>query len=234
MHDRLGTQGHGRPEKTHADDAGALQIATQSRPTTGIAGHRLFDDLQAMVTGSLLAALGIVLFNQAGLLAGGTVGLALLLNYATGLDMSLAMLATNVPFYALACLWMGREFTFKTLAAVALTALFVHLLPRGIEFAHLSPPLAALLGGLLAGIGMLVLFRHGGSLGGLNVLVLYLQEKLGWRAGKVQMLLDALILLGGGLFMADISRAASSILAVVVLNLVLVLNHRPGRYSGAT
>lgn len=197
-------------------------------------GYRLYDDLQAVLTGSLLAALGIVLFNQAGLLAGGTVGLALLLNYATGLDLSVAMLASNAPFYALACFRMGRAFTLRTLAAVALTALLAHLLPRGIQFAHLAPPLAALLGGLLAGVGMLVLFRHGGSLGGLNVLVLYLQAKLGWRAGKVQMLLDALILIGGSLFMADVMRSASSILAVVVLNLVLILNHRPGRYTAAS
>lgn len=190
-----------------------------------------FDDLQALLTGSLLAALGIVLFNQAGLLAGGTVGLALLINYSTGLELSLAMLASNTPFYVLACLRMGRSFTAKTLAAVGVTALLAHLLPRGIEFAHLSPPLAALLGGLLAGIGMLILFRHGGSLGGLNVLVLFLQDKFGWRAGKVQMGLDAAILLGGALYLSDAARAASSLLGVLVLNLVLILNHRPGSYT---
>lgn len=208
----------------------AAPRSTVSNPS---AGHRPYEDLQALLTGTLLGALGIVLFNQAGLLAGGTVGLALLLNYATGLDLSLAMLVANAPFYALACLRMGREFTFKTLAAVALAALFVHLLPRGIEFSHLSPLLAAVLGGLLAGIGMLVLFRHRASLGGVNVMVLYLHDRLGWNAGKVQMLLDAAILLGGGLLLADLPRAAASLLAVVVLNLVLTFNHRPGRYTAA-
>ena len=89
--------------------------------------------------------------------------------------------------------------------------------------------LAAILGGLLCGTGMLILFRHRASLGGLNVLVLYLQERFGWRAGKVQMVLDSLIVLGG-LVVADVPRVALSVLGAVVLNLTLAVNHRPGRY----
>jgi uncharacterized membrane-anchored protein YitT (DUF2179 family) len=76
---------------------------------------------------------------------------------------------------------------------------------------------------------MLMLFRHNASLGGLNVVVLYLQERFGWRAGKVQMLLDGLIVLGG-LVVADPQRVALSVLGAVVLNLALAINHRPGRY----
>ena len=76
---------------------------------------------------------------------------------------------------------------------------------------------------------MLILFRHRASLGGLNVLVLYLQERFGWRAGKVQMAMDSVIVLGA-LWIADPSRVGWSVLGAVVLNLVLAVNHRPGRY----
>jgi uncharacterized membrane-anchored protein YitT (DUF2179 family) len=65
------------------------------------------------------------------------------------------------------------------------------------------------------------------------VLVLYLQERLGWSPGKVQMALDGAIVLGGGLLVADAERIAASALAVVTLNLVLAVNHRPGRYLGS-
>ena len=211
-----------------------LRVAPLTPRASAPVGHRAYEDVQALLTGSLVAALGIVLLSQAGLLTGGTVGLSLLLNYATGMNLSLAMFVTNAPFYVLACLHMGREFTLKTLTAVAMTALFVQLLPLGISFMHLSPILAAVLGGLLAGLGMLILFRHHASLGGLNVLVLHLQHKLGWSAGKVQLMLDALILVGGGLLATDARRAFASILAVVVLNLVLAVNHRPGRYSASS
>jgi hypothetical protein len=59
-----------------------------------MAAHKTFEDVQAMLTGCALAALGITLFNQAGLLAGGTVGIALLLNSGTGLELWLALLSS--------------------------------------------------------------------------------------------------------------------------------------------
>jgi uncharacterized membrane-anchored protein YitT (DUF2179 family) len=194
-----------------------------------LAHHRPHEDVQALVTGTLFVALGIVMFNQAGLLTGGTAGLALLIHYATGVDFALVFFIVNLPFYVFAWLRMGPVFALKTFAAVALLSLFAHWLPMGVSFGHLSPWVAAVLGGLLCGAGMLMLFRHRASLGGLNVMALYLQDKVGWSAGKVQMVLDCAIVLGG-LVVADVPRVAFSILGAVVLNLALAINHRPGRY----
>jgi uncharacterized membrane-anchored protein YitT (DUF2179 family) len=195
--------------------------------------HKFPDDLQAMLTGTLLAAFGIVLFKAGGLLSGGTVGLSLLLNYATGLDLAVALVLANAPFYLLACRRMGGEFTAKTLACVALAAAFVHFLPHEVSFAHVSPFAAAVIGGLLAGVGILVLFRHTASLGGFNVFVLYVQRRWGLSPGLVQLGLDAAIVIGGCAMLGDFSRLPASVVAVVVLNLVLAFNHRPGRYSPA-
>jgi uncharacterized membrane-anchored protein YitT (DUF2179 family) len=204
-------------------------VAEPPRQAAAAVRHRPYEDLQALATGTLFVALGVVMFNQAGLLTGGTVGLALLAHYATGIDFGPVYFLVNLPFYALAWMRMGAAFTLKTFAAVGLLSLMAYLLPLGLAFSRLSPVLAAVLGGLLCGTGMLILFRHRASLGGLNTLVLYLQERLGWRAGKVQMLLDGLIVLAA-LFVADLPRVALSILGAVVLNLTLAINHRPGRY----
>ena len=197
--------------------------------TSSLSHHRLHEDVQALVTGTLFVALGVVLFGEAGLLTGGTAGVAFLIRYATGMDFGLAFFLVNLPFYVFAWRRMGAVFTLKTFSAVALLSLFAHFLPQGITFSYLSPPLAAVLGGLLCGAGMLMLFRHRASLGGLNVVVLYLQDKYGWRAGKVQMVFDCLIVLGA-LFIADWHRVALSVLGAVVLNLTLAINHRAGRY----
>lgn len=194
-----------------------------------VAHHRPYEDLQALGTGTLFVALGVVMFNQAGLLTGGTVGLALLAHYASGMAFGPVYFLVNLPFYVLAWTRMGAAFTLKTFAAVALLSLIAQLLPLGVAFSRLSPPLAAVLGGLLCGTGMLMLFRHRASLGGLNTLVLFLQDRFGLRAGKVQLLLDAVILLGA-LFAADLERVALSVLGAVALNLTLAINHRPGRY----
>jgi uncharacterized membrane-anchored protein YitT (DUF2179 family) len=193
----------------------------------------LQDDLQGLATGTLFAAFGVFLMQTAGLVPGGTVGIALLLHYATGVDVGAALFLVNLPFYLLAWVRLGKAFTLRTALAVSLLSLLSWWLPRAITLQQIDGVLAAVLGGLLCGSGMLFLFRHGASLGGLNVLVLRLHDRFGWSTGKVQMALDALIVIGGALWVGDLRRLALSLLAVAAINLVLVFNHRKGRYHPA-
>jgi uncharacterized membrane-anchored protein YitT (DUF2179 family) len=191
--------------------------------------HRPHEDVQALLTGTLFVALGIVMFGHSGLLTGGTVGIAFLIHYATGWNFGLVVFLINLPFYGLAWQRMGKAFTLKTFAAVGLLSILVNLLPKLVTFLALSPPFSAVMGGLLMGTGMLVLFRHKASLGGFNVLVLYLQERFGWRAGRIQMALDCAIVLGS-FALVDWQHVALSVLGAVVLNQTLATNHRAGRY----
>jgi len=191
--------------------------------------HKPHEDVQALLTGTLFVALGVVMFRHTGLITGGTAGLAFLLHYATGWNFSLVFFAINLPFYGLALKRMGWVFTLKTFTAVALLALFAQWIPYGITFGELSTGFAAVAGGLLMGAGMLMLFRHRASLGGFNVLVLYLQERFGWRAGHVQMAFDCAIVLAA-FAVVDGMQILWSVLGAVVLNMTLAINHRPGRY----
>ena len=59
---------------------------------------------------------------------------------------------------------------------------------------------------------------------------LYLQKAKGWRAGKVQMAMDCAIVLLA-LTVVDVERVAYSVLAAVVMNLFIAVNHKPGRYA---
>lgn len=191
--------------------------------------HGAYEDIQALLTGTLFVSLGVLMFGQTGLLTGGTAGVAFLLHYATGWNFGLVFFVINLPFYGLAWKRMGRTFTFKTFAAVGLLALLTNLMPSVLHFDRLNPVFTAVMGGLLMGSGMLFLFRHRASLGGFNVLVLYLQERFGWRAGKIQMALDCVIVLCS-FAVVDWKHTALSILGAVVLNQTLATNHRAGRY----
>jgi uncharacterized membrane-anchored protein YitT (DUF2179 family) len=192
--------------------------------------HQPYEDVQALLTGTLFVALGVVMFGHTGLLTGGATGIAFLIHYATGWNFGLIIFLINVPFFGLAWQRMGKVFTLKTVAAVALLSVFVNLLPSLVSFQQLSPPFAAVMGGLLMGAGMLMLFRHRSSLGGLNVLVLYLQERFGWRAGRLQMAFDCVIVLAS-FALVDWQHVALSVLGAVVLNQTLATNHRAGRYQ---
>lgn len=192
--------------------------------------HSLFDDLQGLVTGVLFVALGLLLFRHTGLLTGGTVGIAFVAHYATGWRFGALFFAINLPFYLLAWRRMGRRFTLKTFAAVALLSLLTEALPQWLAVDRVEPLFAALGGGLLTGAGFVILFRHRASLGGLNVLVLWVQDRFGWRAGALQMGIDCAILLAATPWL-DARRLLLSIMAAVAMNFALAINHKPGRYT---
>jgi uncharacterized membrane-anchored protein YitT (DUF2179 family) len=88
-----------------------------------------------------------------------------------------------------------------------------------------------LAGNILAGVGLLILFRHGSSVGGFNIVALILQERVGWRAGYVQMVLDTIVVLTAFAVVAP-GTVLLSAAGALLLNLILALNHRPGRYLG--
>ncbi|HLO95053.1 MAG TPA: YitT family protein [Burkholderiaceae bacterium] len=191
--------------------------------------HTLFDDAQALLTGTLFVALGVALFKQVGMLTGGTVGIAFLLHYASGWPFGLLFFCINLPFYWLAYRRMGLAFTLKTVAAVTLMSTLSEALPRLVQFSQINTWFAAIAGGLMIGAGMLILFRHRASLGGLNILVLYLQDSRGWRAGYMQAALDASILLASLAWVSP-ERIGYSLVGMAAMNAALAINHRPGRY----
>ncbi|WP_445003843.1 YitT family protein [Halomonas mongoliensis] len=195
--------------------------------------HRLHEDAMAMLVGTLFVALGVTFYTQATLLTGSTAGLAFLLQYASGWAFGAWFFLINLPFYWLAIRRMGWSFTLRTFVSIALVSLFSELTGRWVTLEGLNPLYAALMGGSLIGIGMLILFRHRSSLGGVNILVLYLQDRYGWRAGYVQLGMDGVIMLVA-LMMLPMERVGLSVLGAVALNLIIALNHKPGRYMGVS
>lgn len=197
--------------------------------STATPRHTLLEDMQALLSGTLLVSLGVALVGKAGLITGGVVGLAFLMHYATGISFGILFFLINLPFYWLALKKLGRAFVLKTFTAVALLSVLTEIIPGVLEIEWVNPVYAAVTGGLLMGVGLLILFRHRASLGGLNVLVLYLQERYGWRAGIVQLVFDVAILLASVPMISAVS-VGISLIGAVVLNLTLAVNHRPGRY----
>ncbi|WP_042860982.1 YitT family protein [Dickeya sp. NCPPB 3274] len=192
--------------------------------------HTLLEDVLALLISTLMVSFGVIMLRQAGALTGGTAGMAFLLHYATHISFGAAFFLLNLPFYYLAIRRMGWQFTIKTFCAVAMVSLFSDLHPLFIHFDHLQPIYATLFGNLIMGLGFIVLFRHRASLGGVNILALYLQDKSGIRAGKFQMAVDVTIVLTS-LFVVSIPMLIASVLGAAALNLIIAMNHRPGRYT---
>lgn len=191
--------------------------------------HSLAEDIFAIVTGTLFISFGVVLFRKAGLLTGGTSGIAFLGLYLAAIPFGLGFFVLNLPFYVLSLLRMGWRFTAKTFLAVALVSALSETHGYFIEIGRLEPVYAAIFGGLLFGIGFIVLFRHQASLGGVNILALYLQDRFGIRAGKVMLCVDFVVLIAS-LLVIEWKLVAFSVLGSLAMNLVIWVNHRRDRY----
>lgn len=195
-----------------------------------ITHHTLSEDIQGIAFGSFMASVGVLLLTHLGFVTGQTAGLAILISYATGWAFGPVFFVINLPFYWLGWKRFGRTFVIKSFAAVALLSALTIWLPPLMQFGPVHPMVGAILFGCLTGAGLLALFRHGSSLGGIGILGLYVQDATGFRAGWVQMLFDA------GLFviafaLRDWQTVGWSALGALVVNLVIAVNHRRDRYT---
>jgi len=92
----------------------ALQSSASELGWSKSLRHRPYEDVQALITGTLFSAFGVVMFSNAGLVTGGTAGLVFLIHYSTGWNFGLIFFLINLPFYALAWKRMEKSFMLKT------------------------------------------------------------------------------------------------------------------------
>lgn len=194
--------------------------------------HSVPEDILGMITGTFVASLGLFLLDRAGAVTGGTAGLSLLLSHAmAAVPFWVLFLAINLPFAVLAVVKKSVRFAVLTGIAIAVVSGWSVVHENLVHISQLNPVYAVLGGNLLAGVGLLILFRHSATLGGVNIVAILIQEKTGFRAGWTQMIFDVLIV-ASSLFVVEWPLVLLSAAGAVVLNLVIAMNHRPGRYIG--
>jgi len=197
-----------------------------------ITKHSVIEDIFALVSAGLFVAFGVFLFQSQDLMVGGAAGLALLGSYAFDMEFGLIFFLINIPFYALAWTQISKRFTLNTFISVTTVSVLTEQIPAFVDISHMNPIFTAIFGGILIGVGMLIMFRHSSSLGGVGILAFFLQSKFNIRAGTFQLTVDSIILLTALSFIAG-HLVLISILAAFFLNMVISLNHRPERYFPA-
>ena len=177
-----------------------------------------FFDIVAIVLGSALVAAGLVLFTIPNNIApGGVSGLATALAHITPLSVGVWTLALNVPLIGLAWWKLGIRPLVKTIVTTLLLSFFIDL------FTAILPPysnnilLAAVLGGVLCGIGMGVIFVRGATTGGTDLISLLLNRAFpNLSVGSLLLLVDATVVVFAVLVFRDIEVALYSIVTIFV------------------
>ncbi|MDX6742260.1 YitT family protein [Actinocorallia sp. A-T 12471] len=199
---------------------------------SGVVRHSVLENVAGIVIGALVASFGLALIGGAGAVTGGTAGLVLLLTQVLPLPFAVIFTLVNAPFVVLGLTRKGPRFVATSFAAVVLLSVFSLIHPHFIDTASIDPLYAVLGGSLAGGIGVLIVFRHHASLGGFNIVALVCQDRFGWRVGHVLLIADTAVVALSALT-SPLSTVLTSAAGAAVLNLVLVMNHRPGRYPAA-
>ncbi len=162
--------------------------------------RRLAVEWGTLVAGAFATALALDWFlvpNR--IAAGGVSGLATVLYHVFGLPVGITMFAINVPLFLLSLRVLGTQFGLKTVVGTVLTSAFVDGLAPYLRPLTENPFLASLYGGALAGLGIGLTFRAGGSTGGTDMAAQVLHRFLRLSPGKALLAADALVILLAGL-----------------------------------
>ena len=180
-------------------------------------------DIQGLAFGILMASLGVVFLKSAGLVTGQTAGIALLLSYVLPIGFGPLFFAIGFPFLLLAWSKRGAVFAFRTIIALLGISYLSQVLSGLIVFEQLSPVLAAILGGATSGAGLIAIFRHNASAGGMTILGILIEQRTGFKAGWFQLCVDALVFLASA-FVLSPTQLIYSLLGAVITNMAIVWN----------
>jgi len=178
--------------------------------------------LPAFALGSLIYAAGIALFLDPNHLApGGVSGIAIILASFLPLATGTLTFLINVPLMILGVWKLGLRLMAGTVAVIVMMSGMTNLLaPYGPVLT--DPLLAALVGGALLGIGIGIVFRAGGTTGGIDILVTILRRKYKHiKTNQLFLIMDVTVVTLSALAFGDLVVALYAGIAVTATSVVL-------------
>jgi len=167
--------------------------------------------------GAMTSALGYAIFQVPfKLAAGGVSGLGIIVNHYTGIPAGMLFLLLNIPLLILGFFQLGRwKFLFSTITAVVTFSFasdfLAYYMPRMMSRYPITDDLllASIYAGILYGIGMGVIYRAGGSVGGTSVPARILHLKTGFPMSQAFLFTDVtVIVLAGFVFWWELALLA--------------------------
>lgn len=167
-------------------------------------------DFLFIILGSFSYALawqGFLIPNQ--LTTGAVTGLASIIYYAFGtppVDVTYAV--ANVILLIFALKILGLKFCIRTIFGVFFCWLFLHVLPLWIPNGLVQGDtfMASVIGGILCGIGLGVVFTSNGSTGGTDIIAAMVNKYHNVSFGKMLLYIDIIIISSSYLVFHDVQR----------------------------
>ncbi|HNS97491.1 MAG TPA: YitT family protein [Polyangiaceae bacterium] len=172
-------------------------------------------NLFGILVGAAIMGFGINAFNLANDLAeGGVTGIAILLKLVLDWDPGITTLVANIPLFILGAKILGRGSMLYTVIGTVAVSFFLWLF-GSYRFAVDDALLASLFAGVGVGVGLGIIFRYGGTTGGVDILARIAHKYWGWKMGKTMLFAD-LAVLGISLIHLSLQQVMYTAVAVFV------------------
>lgn len=170
-----------------------------------------------LIIGSLIYSAGLEIFLVPNnIIDGGIVGISIMASYLTGIPFGVFMLILNLPFLYLGYKQIGKTFAISTIISIIALSIFSEFLEPMPQITQ-DYFLAAIFGGIIAGAGVGLVIRQGGSLDGTEITAIILDRKTSFSVGEVVMFFN-LFILGAAGFVFGWDKAMYSLVAYFIIS----------------
>ncbi|MCL1821652.1 MAG: YitT family protein [Prolixibacteraceae bacterium] len=182
-----------------------------------------FEDYLVITLGLLMYAVSWTLFVlPAGITGGGVSGIGAVVYYATGFPVGITYLAINAILIVVALKVLGASFGLRTIYSMIVVSLTLTF-TQGLATKPLIDDLflSAVLGGILSGVGLGLVFSKGGSTGGTDIIAAIVVKYRNTSPGRVILYCDVLIIGCSYFVLKSIDRLVYSYVMMAVVSYAL-------------
>ncbi|MBD7986102.1 YitT family protein [Sporosarcina sp. Sa2YVA2] len=157
-----------------------------------------FKNIFFILLGAAIFSFGLVHFNiQHELAEGGFTGITLILLFAFKWDPAIMNLVLNIPMFAIGWKLLGRKVFIYTIIGTVGVSVFLKVFMKYQFTIHMEDDmfLVALFAGVFIGIGLGIIFRFGGTTGGVDIIARLAHKYIGWSMGKTMFMFDAFVIM---------------------------------------
>ena len=153
------------------------------------------------------------------ILDGGVVGISMIISQLSGLPLGILTIALNIPFMILGFKRLGIRFLIKAIYAMVVFSVFLGVF-EDMQAVTEQEILVVVFGGVLLGVGVGLILRHGGCLDGTEIVAMFLSKNTEFSVGQIVLFFNIIIYgVAGFLFGPD--RALYSLLTYFITSKII-------------
>jgi uncharacterized membrane-anchored protein YitT (DUF2179 family) len=158
------------------------------------------------------------------IVGGGVAGIATMIYFATGLPAGISLLAINAALILIALKILGTSFGIKTIYSILILSVLMTVLQW-----YITKPIVddrfmnAIIGGILSGFSIGLIFSQGGSTGGTDIIAMVVNKYRNISQGKMLLLCDVFIIASSYILFRSIETIVYGYVTMAVTSYVIDL-----------